>query len=80
MTPGIHLTLVLCEKFQMYTSSPLENVRSLVDLSKYPFCLSCFLTTFCYTLGCNKSNLVLNCRPNISSAGDRPVVLCGVIQ
>ena len=49
-----------------------EHTRHLLlrifTLSKHSFCLFCFLTTFSCTLGCNKSNLVLNCHPNISSA------------
>ena len=66
-------------KFRTCTQSPIWNALALVCLSCPWFCLAWLSLTFTPVSGCNRSNRDLGCLPNSSSAGDRPVVVWGVI-
>ena len=61
------------------TLSPSENWCTLECLSWSNCCLLCFSATFCSKFDFSKSNLERMFLPNNISAGDRSVVVCGVI-
>ena len=66
------------EKFRTYTRSPTWNALAREWLSWALCCLAWLSCTLPDTSGWSKSSRDLGCLPNNSSAGERPVVVCGV--
>ena len=66
------------EKFWTNTWSPIWKALAREWLSRIHFCLSWFSCTLPDTSGWSKSSHDHGCLPNNSSAGERPVVVCGV--
>ena len=78
ISPGNHFGPSLT--LRTNTLWPTKNSRALQRLSWHLFCSTCFWNTWSQVEGCITSNRVRSLLFKKSSAGDTPVVECGVFR
>ena len=77
-TPGIHIQFGSWLKLHTWTKSPHWNSWLLAWWSWSDFCCSWRLFTLAWMSGCKRSSCEQKGLPNIISASETPVTVCGV--